>query len=426
MDIPTARIRAAASAGITALALAALSQQASAEGVAPFDHDHAPLPVDTALTLAEVVDRTLENDPGYAELAARQSQADAWQDRGGSWFAGQPAVAVRYQTDRWDEDVGLREIESGIQFALWRWGERRSARDYGRTLEAEAHAAAPELRWEVAGFIRRLVWQIAEAEAELELAEQAESVAARLAASVQRRHELGDVARRDVLLARSTELAATAGVAEAQAALTDAERTYRTVTGLGRRPAIAAESMADSEQIDAGHPAMQAAVAAVERSEAARQLARESGAAPPTLTVGPRRERSNELQDYEDSIGIQLSIPFGGRSHRQTEVAAAGREVAAAEARYRATARQLELAMHEAAHSLAVARQNLSLAAERADLAGQGYEMGEVAYSRGEIGLVELLNLGSVSLDANRQAVRFQIEVNRQIALYNQAVGVMP
>jgi outer membrane protein TolC len=274
--------------------------------------------------------------------------------------------------------------------------------------------------------MRRLVWQIAEAEAELDLAREAGSVAARLAASVRRRHELGDVARRDVLLAQSAELAAAATVAEAQAALTDAERTYRTVTGLGRRPAITPERLADREQIDAGHPAMRAAVAAVERSEAARQLARESGAAPPMLTVGPRRERSNELQDYEDSIGIQLSIPFGGRSHIRTEVAAAGREVAAAEARYRATARRLELAMHEAAHSLALARQNLSLAAERAELAGQGYEMGEVAYSRGEIGLVELLSLRDVYLDANRQAVRFEIEVNRQVALYNQAVGVMP
>jgi outer membrane protein TolC len=142
--------------------------------------------------------------------------------------------------------------------------------------------------------------------------------------------------------------------------------------------------------------------------------------------IGPRRERSTSSQPYEDSVGISLNVPFGGHSHVRTAVTAAGREVASARARFRATARELELAMHEAAHSLGAARDNLGLATERAELAGQGYEMGEVAYSRGEIGLVELLNLQEVYLDATRQANGFEIEVNRQTALYNQAVGVMP
>ncbi len=412
--------------GLAVLALAVLTARAPAAAAAVDAHDHDPLPVDTALTLADVVDRTLENDPGYAELEARRSQADAWQDRGGSWVAAPPSITFRYQTDRWDEDVGLSEIESGIQLALWRWGERRSARDYGQTLALEARAAAPALRWEIAGFVRRLLWEIAEAEAELELAEEAKAVATRLAASVQRRHELGDVARRDVLLARSAELAAAARVADAQAAVTDAGRTYRTVTGLDRRPPARPENLSDLGHVEADHPAMRSAVAAVAASAAARELASETGMTSPTVTIGPRRERSNDAQDYEDSIGIQLNIPFGGGSHVRTEVAAAGRQLAAAEARRRATERNLRLAMHEAAHSLATARHGLELATERTGLAGEGYEMGEVAYSRGEIGLVELLNLRDVYLDANRRSVRLGIEVNRQIALYNQAVGVMP
>lgn len=421
-----ARIGRCCPAGAAALALSLLPNAALAAEPGVADHDHGLLPVDTTLTLADVVTRTVENDPGYAELRARQLQSDAWRDRGGSWIAGQPLIALRYQTDRWDDDVGLREIESGIQFVLWKWGERRSARDLGRSYQAETEAASPALRWEIAGFVRRLLWEIAETEAELEIAEQSAVVAARVAASVQRRHELGDVARRDVLLARSAELATVADVAEARVALVDAERTYRTVTGLDRRPVIEVERLASSETIDVGHPALLAATAAVERSEAEQALARETGTASPTVTIGPRRERSTGMQDYEDSIGVYLTVPFGGGSHIRTRVAAAGREVAVARARQRATLRELELAMHEAAHSLTAARDNLGLATERAELARQGYAMGEVAYSRGEIGLVELLNLNAVYLDATRQTVRFRMEVNRQTALYNQAVGVTP
>ena len=52
--------------------------------------------------------------------------------------------------------------------------------------------------------------------------------------------------------------------------------------------------------------------------------------------------------------------------------------------------------------------------------------MGETAYSKGELGLIELLNLRAVYLDAQRQVVRFDIAVKRQTAMYNQALGVTP
>lgn len=390
------------------------------------DHEHAALPVDATMTLAEVVERTVEYAPRYVELDARQAEAEAWRSRGGSLMAAPPAVMVRYQSDRWGDDLGLQEIESGLQLALWKWGQRQSARTLGRSLQTEADAAPVALRWEIAGLIRRLVWEIERAGAELELLEESEVLAGRLAASVRRRYELGDVARREVLLARSAELDAAARVADAQVVLVDAERTYRSVTGLDRRPVAPVETLSPLDAIDVSHPALQLAAAAVERAQAARSVVRETGINSPTLLIGPRRERSVFGQDYEDSIGIILTVPFGGRSHVDTQVTAAGREVATAEARLRATLRDLELEKHEAAHSLSAARHNVELASERAELAQEGYEMGELAYSRGEIGLIELLSLQEVYLDARRQAAQFGIEVNRQTALYNQAVGVMP
>jgi outer membrane protein TolC len=392
----------------------------------PDAHEHAALPIDATMTLADVVDRTVEYAPGYVELEARQAQADAWQHRGGSWTAGQPALMARYQSDRWGDDLGLQEIETGIQLTLWKWGQRRSTRELGRTLQSETDAAAAALRWEIAGLIRRLVWEIARAEAELELLEESESLASRLAASVRRRHELGDVARREVLLARSAELDAEARVADAQVVLVDAERTYRSVTGLDRRPPASVEALSTRATISASHPALELAAAAVEGAQAARDVVAEAGITSPTLTVGPRRERSVFGQDYEDSIGIIVTVPFGGRSHVDTQVTLAGRLVAAREAELRTTSRALELGMHEAAHSLSAAQKNVELAGERAALAKEGYEMGELAYTRGEVGLIELLALKEVYLDASRQAARFEIEVNRQTALYNQAVGVMP
>ena len=147
---------------------------------------------------------------------------------------------------------------------------------------------------------------------------------------------LGDVARREVLLARSAELDVAARVAEARVAMTDAERTYRSVTGLDRRPVTRVETLSTLATIDASHPALQLATAAVEGARAARGVVRESGITSPTLMIGPRRERSVFGQDFEDSIGIFVTVPFGGRSHIDTQVTAAGRLVAAREAELRA------------------------------------------------------------------------------------------
>jgi outer membrane protein TolC len=142
--------------------------------------------------------------------------------------------------------------------------------------------------------------------------------------------------------------------------------------------------------------------------------------------IGPRRERSIFAQPFEDSIGIFLTIPFGGRSHVDAAAAAAGREVAAAHAELRRVERSLDLALHEAEHSLHVARENRRRADDRAALARRGFAMGETAYAAGEIGLVELLALQEAWIEATERADRLAIEVNRQVALYNQAVGVLP
>ena len=57
-------------------------------------------------------------------------------------MSGPLALTVRYQSDRWGDDLGLQEIEYGIQMALWKWGQRRSARELGLS---EDHSCLLEL-----------------------------------------------------------------------------------------------------------------------------------------------------------------------------------------------------------------------------------------------------------------------------------------
>jgi hypothetical protein len=52
--------------------------------------------------------------------------------------------------------------------------------------------------------------------------------------------------------------------------------------------------------------------------------------------------------------------------------------------------------------------------------------MAVIAYEKGELELIDFLKLQSNAIAAQRALARLQIEQSRQIAVYNQAVGVLP
>lgn len=399
---------------------------ASASAATLPSHEHVALPVDETLTLFAALDMAYARYPSIDEVLARREQADAWADRGDSWLAGRPSLMLRYQSDRWGSDGGLNEYEAGVVLPLWSWGGRSAVQMLGESMSVESAAAEQAIRWEVAGLLRSSLWNIALAENDHELAEQALETAERLATSVKRRHELGDVALSDVLHAESFYLEAQTKLIEVTATLLDAERVYRSVTGLERRPLFSGEIISDRHDVVPDHPALAFANSEVRRAEASLVVAKETAATGTSLLVGARRERPAFGDTYDESIGITLSIPFGGSSSRQTEITAAARVAASARAAQARQMRTLTMEMHEAAHGLNVVHENMATAGERMKLVNRHQIMGLSAYEKGEIDLFDLLKLQATALAAKRQVTRLIIDEKRQTALYNQAVGILP
>jgi cobalt-zinc-cadmium efflux system outer membrane protein len=390
------------------------------------DHEHEPLPIDTALSLSEALEITMANYPTRRELEAREAEAQAWRERGGSLVAGRPRFSYRYQTDRWQDDAGLEELEAGIELPLWRWGERQATADLGSGLTTEAEAAGDALRWRLAGRLRDLLWQMELAGNETAVADERLRLAEERARVVRRRHELGDVPLADTLLADAARSEAEALLTEAEVMRVDSERTWRIVTTLERRPPTPVEAMSDRDAIAPGHPALRLAEAAVRRAEAEYSRSEKSARGSPSLFIGPRRERSSFRESFDDSIGIMVSVPFGGGSHARTATAAAARELAATRADRAQVERDLRMQLHEAEHTLHVIRRNLVSAGERARLTRRSHEMAQVAYEKGEIDLVDLLRLAESSITARRDLEHLRIAERQAIAHYNQAVGDLP
>jgi outer membrane protein TolC len=119
-------------------------------------------------------------------------------------------------------------------------------------------------------------------------------------------------------------------------------------------------------------------------------------------------------------------IPFGHSTYDAPEIAAANLEYQQALAQREHLQRFLEKSLHEAEHALEVTQAELKIAKELKNIAEQHLKMMEISFEAGEINLLDLLKVQSRSLEAIRNAKEQEVKLQRNIALYNQAVGVMP
>ncbi len=88
--------------------------------------------------------------------------------------------------------------------------------------------------------------------------------------------------------------------------------------------------------------------------------------------------------------------------------------------------RDLEQAHHEAEHNLEVNRVELGTANEQKKVSEELLKMTQLAFSVGEIDLMDLLKIQSRTQQAILNAKERAVMLQRDKALYNQAVGVMP
>jgi cobalt-zinc-cadmium efflux system outer membrane protein len=133
-------------------------------------------------------------------------------------------------------------------------------------------------------------------------------------------------------------------------------------------------------------------------------------------------QRSNKAEFF--NVGVV--VPFGGRAHLQPQIAAVNVELNRLIADREQLYRDLEQAHHEAEHNLEVNRVELGNANEQKKVSEELLNMTQLAFSVGEINLLDLLKIQSRTQQAILYAKERAVLLQRDKALYNQAVGVMP
>lgn len=383
---------------------------------------------DDRLTLRNVIETTFERYPQNALIQAFQEESRALEQRSSSWIAGYPMLYLQYIDDAlFGRDDGITNVQSGYQVPLWMWGQKQASEKVTEESRQAVERYIVALKHEVAGLVRDALWTLRLMENRRELARQIYEVAERLTAVVQRRVELGDLARADLLLAESDQLEKKTVLVQAEAEVMHARKAYQNLTRMTRAPRKLEEPLSPLKQFDERHPSLAAASASVERAQAEVELTRLSKQGnQPTLLVGTDSSQVDLQGNFGTGTNLVLQVPVGGDDWHAPQVAQANLTLNEKIVQRETLRRQLEKALHEARHNLEVDKAALAIAERRKAIAETQINMSRIAFEAGEIALIDYLKIQASAQAAIRDAAERAILVQKDTATYNQVVGILP
>jgi outer membrane protein, heavy metal efflux system len=385
-----------------------------------------PIEIDNSLTLSKVIDLSMEKFPDMAWLNSLEEEATAIKQRGESWTAGASQAGVRYQNMT---SGTVHYVDATVQVPLWNLGQRDAEQERGIKAETSADLQSAATKLRIAGLVRAALWDMELQKIRYEQARAEIDVFEQLLAKVERRVELGDLPRADVLLAQTELLQKLSTLTQAEAELMHARKRYSSITQLTKVPANYQEKLVALKKLELNHPVFVAINSQIERKQAEIKALKLVGSGQTNLTVGinsDRTQNNDPRSNQTESFNIGVNIPFGGAEHLQPQVAALNVELNRLIADREQLFRDLELAHHEAEHNLEVNEAELEIANELKRVAEEHLSMMQLSFSVGEINLMDLLKTQSRTQQAILSAKERATMLERDIALYNQAVGVLP
>ena len=409
---------------LTLCLLANLTVQASEDLL--IDH-YDRLNVDPALSLSQVVEATFKQYPAGSMIAAMTDETKALQRRSNSLIAGYPMVYLQWIDDRAFNDRGEVEIQTGYQIPVWMWNQRSASRNVASEAEKSTAAFSVALKHEIAGLVREALWNLELVQNRHELAKHVYEVSKKLYSAVKRRVELGDLARSDQLLAESDLLEKRSLLTVAEAEVMHARQAYFNLTRLDKAPQHFVEEQSKISEIAEQHPAVTAANAFIERAQAETEFTKLSKQGnQPSIMVGTQHDRSSKAESMNNETNLVLQVPIGGDAWNAPAVAQSQLTLTQKVIDRDTLLRQLEKALHEAKHNLEVDRVTLQIAEQRKTIAETHLKMSKLAFETGEIQLIDYLKILTSAQAAIRDAQERSINLQRDIASYNQVVGMTP
>lgn len=375
--------------------------------------------------LAHAVEVAWQRQPQARAADLRRSELDARERAANGLTRDAPALTVENWSDRWTERAGFAKYAGEFALPLWLPGERRRTREAIAADRAYFEAVVEATRLRVAGEVREAYWTGRLADADVAVARLRRDEARTLADDLARRLRAGVVARLDAQSAQGLLQSAEAALAAAESAAFKARRSFQQLTGLAELPAAGAEPPAADGRAGV-HPALRAAELAAEAARANLDLVAATRRDSPELGVGMFRERSRATTPLENTVTLRLRIPFDTDQRNAPRLAAAGAQLAEAQAAADLERERLAAEVASARREMDTALRVQAMAGTRRTLAEDNRRLVGRAYALGEVDLPTMLRAQNEFLDAELAVRRAQAEQQRAAARLNQSLGLMP
>ncbi len=380
--------------------------------------------IDTTLSLSKLIDLTMEKYPDATWLTALEDEAIALSKRGESLTAGSAQLALGYQSI---STFRLNYGTANIQVPLWNLGQRDAQNNLANKAETSATLQVSDVKLRVAGLVRGALWAIALANIRYEQAKAELGIYEKLLATIKRRVESGDLPRADDLLAQTELLQKRSVYTQAEAELMHARKRYMSITQLNKIPANYVEPLVALKELGQNHPSLIALTSEIDRKQAELVATKAIGSGQTNVVAGLLSDEGNDFRSNKaEFFNVGVSVPFGGSAHLQPQIAAINVELNKLISERDQLYRDLEQAHHEAEHNLEINKVQLENANEQRKVSEKLLTMTELAFSVGEIDLMDLLKIQSRTQQAILAAKEWVVMMQRDKALYNQSVGMMP
>lgn len=383
------------------------------------------LTINPNFQLRDVLEITFARNPAQARLKSLESVVSARSLVANALLPASPALVFVHQNDALASGRNEREWQAELELPVWQLNQRSNRLKVADATRSDVTATGASLKLHVAGLLRDALWDIAFNENNLSLASNRLELARELEQDVETRFHAGEMAKTEVMLAQQETLRVQKEQLRAEAEVMHARHRYYLLTGLHELPVSYIE-LQSALQDYSQSSIWQAAESKLGLAETERNLVEIESRENLHLSLNMRSIKGGFDTLSNESFGLKVRIPFGEDARSAPLKAAAQLGVGDALTELNTLRYALEALIHEAEHNLSVSRAELVIASRQFDIAQASVGLAQKAFKLGETDLVSLLRVQSQTYEAERAFTSRKIQLQWDIARYNQVVGVLP
>lgn len=379
-----------------------------------------------AASLQATLEQVWAKNPQAQTLEAKRAESEAQSIAANSLLPAAPAIMVGQRSDQWNNNNGRREWEAGIALPVWIPGQRDARQNQAQIGKDSLNANILAMRLRLAGELRENIWQVRQAQAQIQLDEARMQSAKKLADDVARRTQAGELAKTDLNLAQNEWRTTQAAVLQSRIRLLQLQQAYAAMTGMTALPDDAVESVSIQQALPEQHPILEEARLAIELAQAQIRVVSNSRRDNPEVEISTRSERNSFNDPYGSTIAVSLRVPLSTNARNLPLESAAQTVLTGAQSEYTRTRLTLEFQLQQAQQAVQVADQMLELAQQQRTAARENLALIQKSFSLGESDLFTLLRARAAAFEAEQSNNQQTIAQALARARLNQAQGVLP